>query len=51
MITLNLKFILKDTLRQIEKEKAYYAKTQNQHMFFDCLEEELKIIEKLKKLK
>tara|TARA_R110002153_G_scaffold252772_1_gene410627 strand:+ start:131 stop:430 length:300 start_codon:yes stop_codon:yes gene_type:complete len=50
MITLDLKSIYEDSLRQVEKEKAYYSKTQNQKLFFDCLNDELKIIERLKKL-
>ena len=50
MTILDLKFIYEDTLRQIEKEKAHYAKTQNQIEFFNCIEEELKITEILKKI-
>lgn len=51
MNKLNLKSILKDNLRQIKKEKAYYASTQNQVMFFELLNDELKIEKQIKELK
>jgi hypothetical protein len=49
MKKLNIKEILKDNLRQIEKELKYYAETQNQEMFFEVFNDKLAIQKRLNK--
>ena len=47
MKKLNVKEILLDNLRQIEKELKYYSETQNQEMFFEVFNDKLAIEKKL----
>lgn len=49
MKKLNIKEILADNLRQIEKELKYYSETQNQEMFFEVFNDKLEIEKKLNK--
>jgi len=46
---LNIKEILSDNLRQIEKELVHYAHTENQKMFFELFDDKIKVQKELNK--
>lgn len=49
-MTISMLEILKDELRQVKNEKAYYAETMNQEMFFPLMQEEIRIEKLIKEL-